>query len=352
MGGSMQADQPDLCPIPMNPVPPGAQPQWITTKDGIRLRTVRWTKPGSSRGTVAVLHGYSEFVEKYFEVIEELLARGFDVVAMDWRGHGLSERLLGDRRKGHIDDFSAYLDDLAALEAQVLALHCPKPWFALGHSMGGANLIAQAHAGTSPFQRLILSAPMIDLIGLNIRGAKPLLEILDLLGFGGWTIPGGSKKPGGLQPFKSNLSTSDRDRYARTAALLRASPALCIGDPTVAWTHAASRLTRAFADIDYPRQITTPILVLGAGNDARIPLPATELFASRLKAGQFITIPYARHEILMEHDSIRRQFWAAFDAFIPGHTDEFAARLERAASVPPPRRRLWPLPQTRPRLSR
>jgi lysophospholipase len=29
-------------------------------------------------------------------------------------------------------------------------------------------------------------------------------------------------------------------------------------------------------------------------------------------------IPGARHELLMERNSLRELFWAAFDAFIPG----------------------------------
>jgi lysophospholipase len=343
----MNAHTTDLFTIPENPAPAGAIVSWILARDGVKLRIARWNAPSGSRGTVALMHGYSEFIEKYFEVIGELLDRQFDVVVIDWRGHGLSDRLVSDGRKGHIDDFSFYQYDLEALEAEVLTPFCRKPWFALGHSMGGANLLAQAHAGNSPFERVILSAPMIDLVGLDVRGARALLEGLDLLGFGGWMIPGGSTKSGALRPFEGNGSTSDSKRFARTAAILRAAPSLAIGDPTIGWVHAAARLTRAFIDADYPRRISTPVLVIGAGRDSRIPLATTELFATRLKAGRLITIPYARHEILMEHDRYRNQFWAAFDAFIPGHRDEFANRLFAAANAPSPPRRFWPFKKTR-----
>jgi lysophospholipase len=343
----MDAQTTDLFTTPENPAPDGAKVAWISAKDGVKLRTVRWEASSISRGTVVVLHGYSECIEKYFEVIGELLERQFDVVAMDWRGHGLSDRLVNDRRKGHVDDFSFYQFDLEALQSALLTPFCRKPWFALGHSMGGANLLAQAHAGTSPFERVILSAPMIDLVGLNARGARGLLEGLNLLGLGGWMIPLGNKTPGALRPFESNRSTSDPHRFARTAGLVRVAPSLGIGDPTIGWVHAAARLTRAFADADYPRRISTPILVIGAGRDCVIPLAATELFATRLKAGRLITIPYARHEILMEQDRYRNQFWAAFDAFIPGRSDAFAQKLIAAASAPAPRRRLWPFGRTR-----
>ena len=52
---------------------------------------------------------------------------------------------------------------------------------------------------------------------------------------------------------------------------------------------------------------------------------ATERFATRLKAGRLIVLPQGEHEILQERDAIREQFWAAFDAFIPGTRGEYEA---------------------------
>ena len=46
--------------------------------------------------------------------------------------------------------------------------------------------------------------------------------------------------------------------------------------------------------------------------------PAIGAFALRLRAGSHLVIPGARHELLMEQDRYREQFWAAFDAFVPG----------------------------------
>ena len=97
----------------------------------------RWPVP-NARGTVVICTGRAEFIEKYFETVAELIARRFDVVIMDWRGQGGSERELADRAKGHIDDFGTYERDLAALIRQILQPFCPQPWFAVAHSMGGA----------------------------------------------------------------------------------------------------------------------------------------------------------------------------------------------------------------------
>ena len=37
-----------------------------------------------------------------------------------------------------------------------------------------------------------------------------------------------------------------------------------------------------------------------------------------MKICQYLVIAGAKHEILQERDEIRDQFWAAFDAYVPG----------------------------------
>ena len=333
-----------LYATPDNPPPPGAVVSAITATDGVALRVARWSAGATSRGTVTVLPGRAEFIEKYFETIRELLERRFDVVAMDWRGQGLSQRQLRNRRKGHIDDFDIYQLDLTTLADNVLGPFCGKPWFALGHSMAGAILIAQARAGRSPFARIVTTAPMIAVAGPRFKKATELLtEGLDILGLGGAYVPGGGGTPIFLRPFAGNPLTSSAARYRRTAAIIHAAPDLAIGDPTISWTNAASHLMRQFEDADYPRRTLTPILVIAAGADRIVATPAIESFASRLKAGRVITLPYARHEILMERDLFRAQFWAAFDGFIPGVEDRLAQSVAAAMNTPRRKtRRFWP----------
>jgi lysophospholipase len=333
----------NLYAIPDNPIPPGAVTTAIMAADGVYLRVARWSAGPASRGTVVVLPGRAEFIERYFETIAELLARQFDVVAMDWRGQGLSQRQLRDRGKGHVDDFDNYQLDIAALVEQVLEPFCSKPWFALAHSMGAAVLIAQARAGRSPFARIVLTAPMVALSALRLQKASEVLvEALDIIGFGGAYVPGGGPTPVYFRPFSESVLTSDRQRYQRSQDILRAAPDLGIGDPTIGWVNAAFRQMRQFQNLDYPRRIFTPILILAAGADRVVSTPAVESFASRLKAGRFITLPYARHEILMERDVFRAQFWAAFDGFIPGVEDRLAQSVMAAMNAPKRKRSLWP----------
>ena len=106
--------------LPDFAAPPGGETGIARTADGLGLRYMRWAGRSQGPGTIVLATGRSEFIEKYFEVVGELLQRGFCVVVFDWRGQGLSQRELGERAKGHVKDFSAYLEDLADIEEHVL----------------------------------------------------------------------------------------------------------------------------------------------------------------------------------------------------------------------------------------
>ena len=308
-----------LVSIPANPAPENVVTGTIKTPDGAELRFARWAPPAGRKGTVCVFTGRSEQIEKYFETVRDLRDRGFAVAMIDWRGQGHSSRRLRDPRKGYVRDFSDYEVDVETFVQQVVLPDCPPPHFALAHSMGGAVMLRVAYAGKRWFDRMVLSAPMIDLPGY--RTAPPtrmLLRFLRLTGQGGRYIPGGSDALTGSESFVNNPFTSDPVRFARNAAILEEDPTLGIGSPTVAWADTAFRAMHGFRASDYPSQIRQPILMLAASNDTIVSTPAIEEFAYHLRAGSHLVIAGSKHEILQEQDRYRAQFWAAFDAFVPG----------------------------------
>ncbi len=309
----------NLVSIPANPVPDNAVTGMLKTPDGVLLRFARWPPPAGRRGTVCILPGRTEWIEKYFETVRDLRARGFAVATLDWRGQGGSGRALHNARKGHVRNFAEYDLDLETFMREIVLPDCPPPIFAFGHSMGATVLIRAAYRGRRWFDRIVLSAPMVAIAGLNSMAlAGATVRIMRLGGFGGMFVPG--RYPGviDLRPFIGNILTSDPVRYARNAAILEAEPALGLGGPTVAWCDAAFRAMRALREPSYPAQIRQPILIVAAGRDAIVSNAAIEDFATQLRAGSHLVIVGAQHEILMEQDRVRSQFWAAFDAFVPG----------------------------------
>jgi lysophospholipase len=309
----------NLISIPANPVPDGVTTGMLKTPDGAEIRFARFAPPPGRKGTVCLFQGRAEFIEKYFETVRDLRARGFAVATIDWRGQGGSSRALSDPFKGHVRSFKDYETDLETFMKEIVLPDCPAPHFALGHSMGASVLLRVAHRGRRWFDRMILSAPLLGLSYERFpRMAGPAVKFLRLFGRGSAYVPGGDGRVMALDPFIGNPVTSDPVRYARTVAILEAQPSLGIGSPTNSWTAAAFDAMQEFAEPRYAPDIRQPIVVVAAGRDEIVSTPRIEEFSLRLRAGSHLIVPGAKHEILMEQDRYRAQFFAAFDAFIPG----------------------------------
>jgi len=305
--------------IPANPAPADAVSGYLETPDGVSIRFARWNPSKPRKGTLCLFGGRGDMIEKYFEAIEELRERGFAVATMDWRGQGGSSRLLSDPRKGYVRKFDDYQTDLDTFMREVVLPDCPPPFFALAHSMGGAILLEALHYGRGWFDRVVLSSPMIGLYGPNGSGfVRYATRAAALLGLGRLYIPGGGPFAISNRPFLGNPVTSDPVRYQRTASVVEAVPELGLGSPTFGWVSAATQAMHRLQDPMFPSKLRQPMLILGAGDDRIVSTAATGRFAVRLRAGSLLVVPGSRHEILNEHDSFRAQFWAAFDAFIPG----------------------------------
>ena len=70
---------------------------YVKTYDNKKIRIALWNLE-SNKGTILLQSGRTEFIEKYYEVIQEFINREFCVVAMDWRGQGLSDRALNNTK--------------------------------------------------------------------------------------------------------------------------------------------------------------------------------------------------------------------------------------------------------------
>src|ERR1700749_3646499 len=118
-----------LISIPANPVPEGVTTGMLRTPDKVSIRYARWEPPQGRKGTVVIFQGRTEFIEKYFEVVRDLRARGFAVATLDWLGQALSQPRLRDSRKGHIRSFDQYDTDMATFVQEIVLPDCPPPFY-------------------------------------------------------------------------------------------------------------------------------------------------------------------------------------------------------------------------------
>jgi lysophospholipase len=311
----------ELIALARNPIPSGAVTGYFPGYDGAPMRYARWAPTRTPhRGTVCCFTGRSEYIERFFETIADLQRRGFTVAAMDWRGQGGSHRALGNPRKGHISDYSEYDRDLACFMQQVVLPNCPGPYVALAHSMGGHILLREAGHDDSWFERIIVTAPMLEFhpsrVGAPAPAARLYASAGTLCGFGSSYVRGGGDEFEEGTVFNGNALTSDRERFERNRALAIAAPNLTIGAATISWLRASYRSMAMLNDPAYPARVKVPVLLFVAGADTIVLPRAIEDFATRLKVGREVMLSTSRHEILQETDEIRARFWAAFDAYL------------------------------------
>jgi len=317
----MASETVELIGTTRNPVPNGVVAGYFNARGGIRIRYARWDTTAERRiGTVCLFQGRAEFIEKYFETITDLRRRGFAVATMDWRGQGGSSRLLKNPSKGHAENFSQFDEDIRQFMSGIVLPDCPPPYYCLAHSTGGHLVLRLTQTKVSWWDRMVLTAPKIQFAGTDLQKTMicAAAEAGTLFGFGDSFIPGGKPHSWEDISFEGNPVTSDRLRYERAQEVLRAAPHLAIGSPTIGWVAAACSSISIINSLDFMESVKVPILIVAAANDAFVCTAAIERFASRLKNCAHIVIAGAKHEILQERDQFREQFWAAFDAFVPG----------------------------------
>lgn len=299
-----------LFSVPEAPAPTAATAEWVTGEGGVRLRAALFPCD-HTRGSVIVSPGRTEPIEKYYEVVDELRGRGFTVLVHDWRGHGLSARLTPDPLKGHASGWRSYMGDFQRVLEQFSG-RLPKPWIALGHSMGGGLTALALADGEDRFAGAVLSAPML---GINLSG-KPIGLVKALAWafsrFGGRSSYATGSGTPLYGPFEGNTLTHDRRRWDRIVALVTAHPQLQVGGPTWGWLELAFEISARLA----AARLQLPLLVVAAEDEQLVTNAASRAFANRAARGRYVEVQGALHEILMETDARRAVFWREFDRFV------------------------------------
>lgn len=126
---------------------------------------------------IAVVHGFGEHSGRYERFGAWFARRGSAVFAFDLRGHGRSAG-----RRGHVDRFAQYLDDLEIFLDRVLDQAPGRPVTLVGHSMGGLIATALAVERSPRVQSLVTSGAALalppDLSSSKLllaRGLRPIV---------------------------------------------------------------------------------------------------------------------------------------------------------------------------------
>ncbi len=327
-----------LYEIPGNPVPEQTVGGRFVAQDGKSIRFARFAATARPlKGTVVILTGRNECIEKYFETVGDLQKRGFGCAIMDWRGQGGSDRLLRNRERGYVKRFDDYVRDLGQFFEEVVLPDCRGPYYVLAHSTGATVALLAMPALVNRVRRMVLLAPFLTLPGqrMSMRMVRRITTLLTLLGLGRLYAAWGPR-PKQAAPFEGNALTSDSGRYGRYVRFCEARPELALGGPTIRWLRAAAIAAGTVSAPEFMARNMVPSLIVAAGADKVVSTRAIEAYARHMRLASLLTIDGARHELLQEADFYREQLLAAFDAFVPGTEDGATEPLHATMEPPAP----------------
>lgn len=300
--------------------PVGGQAFWLRSSDGPRIRVGHWPRAAGeeARGTVLLFPGRTEYVEKYGRAAADLAGRGYDTLTIDWRGQGLADRLLSDRRTGHIGRFTDYQKDVAAMMEAARALNLPRPFYLLAHSMGGCIGLRALMQGL-PVAACAFTGPMwgIQMAAATRPAAWALSWSAPRLGFGHHLAPGTKPETYVMaEPFDDNTLTRDRDMYTYMQRQMTAHPDLALGGPSLRWLNEALVEMAGLARRPAPSH---PCLTY-MGTHERIVCP--ERIETRMASwpgGELRLVQGGEHEVMMDTPATRAMVFNGVAAHFAAH---------------------------------
>ncbi|MBL1431598.1 MAG: alpha/beta hydrolase [Robiginitomaculum sp.] len=300
----------DLAPIVElddDPTPKGLKAFWFSSDDGLQLRAAICPAIGTPKGSILFSPGRTEYIEKYFEFIRQMNAKGLTVAVIDHRGQGLSDRLLADPLLGYVDSFSDFAMDIETLWP-LIEQQMPSPHYLMAHSMGGAIAVDVLRRGKLKFERLIASAPMMG-FAEDSFSMRALVAVFAAIGLKKLQPPGLSGG-GALDPEAAKVLTSDPVRFDRDLRRCTQQPKLQLGGPTIGWLHAALSLHKSLAKQNGFNKICTPVYFGIAEREALVSNQAIKQACKELPNAEFEIYQDSLHEIIQERDEIRDKFMA------------------------------------------
>ena len=264
--------------------------------------------------------GFGEFIEKQFETVRDLAARGIAVWCLDWRGQGGSIRPRRLPTRPRARKFNRDADDLAAFAAAKLSGRLPG--LLVAHSMGGAIALLCLRRHPALFDAAVLSSPMV---GLRTGRVPPSVFRLitgpaRAAGLGFCFIPGAGKwRADRLPSPERSRATTDPERCRLRHAWFTAEPALRLDEATYGWVDTALALVARISKPEFLGAIETPILLGRPGREIVVSKKAQRRAARLLPNCTLVELAESKHDPFLERDAIRDYWLAAFDRFVAKH---------------------------------
>ena len=270
------------------------------------------------KGLVIVCPGFTEFCEKYGGTCKALHNRGYDVLIIDWPGHGRSGHLGKDPLAVHIDSFEIYLEAMDRLLEEA-GLSSRIDMILFGHSMGGHLALRLTARFRQRVRGIILASPMILPPVTPVAGVRLLAGFLCRFGWSRSFPPFQRLQTlaEARQFHPENRLSGWQPGYEAQFIWIDKQPALRRSGPTVGWIRAAyTSCTATTMNPVWMSRLDVPVLAITADDERVVHKPSTERMLYFLSCCEVHKIVDARHELLQESPAITTEVWELIDRFL------------------------------------
>lgn len=298
------------------------EPHWargkisrFTGSKGLSIRYGYFQSQAIEKGTLVLLPGQGEWMEKYAELVYDFNSEGYSVAILDHRGQGASDREYPKKRTSHVECFDDFVEDVHIFVLEELAPNSQKPFYLFGHSMGGAIAVGYLEAHPGIFKKVILNAPMLGIKApvINDAVSSSVAQVLGRLPLIQHLRAPGARPFAKPEDFLRSETTHCKERFKYSLDYLEKHPHLAI-DPagaTFRFGKEAYQFVHKIMSDHLIRKVNVPALLFQAPGDTFVDNKAQEQFAKTAPDCQLLPLDHPRfqpfHELFFEVDEIRQR---------------------------------------------
>jgi len=259
-------------------------------------------------GNIIIVHGYTEFTKKYYELTWYYMHMGYNVFLFDLRGHGNSHRDVENLEMTHVDKFEDYVSDLDCYVQQIVAPNSDAaPLYIYAHSMGATVSMLYITRYENAVKRAVLSAPMV----YPFTPPLPRFMLKKLL-------TGEARKFGWHAKFKfshdfnpnvnvekSNDASPSRFKYNLDLRIQNLQYRNT--SSTNRWNFEAVTVIEKALNKNYIQKAYPNVLLISAGQDTSVKVAPQKKLAKLLKCN-YKVYPNAKHSLYTQNEAELREY--------------------------------------------
>ena len=274
--------------------------RYFFSADGKKLHCEVYEKL-LSRGSIVVLHGFTESAEKFREMSYYFRKAGYSVYALDLRGHGKSHHDSDNPLRVDIESFDLYAEDINTLVETIVAPASKgKEIYIYSHSLGSTAALLYMMKYPYAVTKAVLSSPMIcGNMGMPVAVAGTVAKLLCKAG--GKTIPAPGRCVFDENQTAENSDATSKARFEYYHSKRKMESLYQTSGPSFGWVKASLVARDFLMSESNIALLRAKMLIFKPEADRQLLGEYTDKFAKMAKI-KIKDVKNSRHEIFMSGD--------------------------------------------------